>query len=51
MLGAVMDIPKPTAQTRLGELKELGMVHYHKDICELAYQNRVLNSICNWQPM
>ena len=31
MLGAVMDIPKPTAQTRLGELKELGMVHYHKD--------------------
>jgi len=31
MLGAVMDIPKSTAQTRLGELKELGMVHYHKD--------------------
>ncbi len=31
MLGAVMDIKKGTAQTRLGELKELGMVHYHKD--------------------
>ena len=31
MLGAVMDIKKATAQTRLGELKELNMVHYHKD--------------------
>jgi hypothetical protein len=31
MLGAVMNIKKGTAQTRLGELKELGMVHYHKD--------------------
>jgi len=37
MLGAVMDIPKPTAQTRLGELKELGMVHYHKDT---VYQSK-----------
>lgn len=31
MLGNVMKIKKPTAQTRLGDLKDMGMVHYHKD--------------------